>query len=193
MPTEELRFAPGQIVDGKVQGIKAFGAFVELAPGTVGLVHISEIADTYVKDVNEFLKENDAVKVKILSVDGKKIALSIKQAQPKPETARKPDAPRSGARPFHHDRNASPHGNREGGFGHRENSFQNREGGFERRNAGKPTAESSSHSFPPHKAAEPSPITLDDKIARFLKESDERMQPLKAKYEHKKRTRMNNQ
>ncbi|TYO96953.1 S1 RNA-binding domain-containing protein [Desulfallas thermosapovorans] len=70
----------GKIVEGKVTGITNFGAFVELPDGEVGLVHISEIAEEYVKDINDFLKVNDLVKVKVISVDPKgKIGLSIKQ------------------------------------------------------------------------------------------------------------------
>jgi S1 RNA binding domain protein len=72
----------GQIVEGKVTGITNFGAFIELPNGQTGLVHISEVADEYVKDVNHFLKQNDLVKVKILNLDKGKIGLSIKQAQP---------------------------------------------------------------------------------------------------------------
>jgi S1 RNA binding domain protein len=72
----------GSIVEGVVTGITSFGAFVELPTGQTGLVHISEVADAYVKDINEFLKKSDKVKVKILSIDpgGKKIGLSIRQA-----------------------------------------------------------------------------------------------------------------
>ena len=61
----------GSIVDGVVSGITNFGAFINLPENKVGLVHISEVADVYVKDVNDFLKEQDKVKVKILSVDDK--------------------------------------------------------------------------------------------------------------------------
>ncbi|HHU29316.1 MAG: S1 RNA-binding domain-containing protein [Bacillota bacterium] len=72
----------GAIVEGVVTGITHFGAFVQLENGETGLVHISEIADTYVKDINEYLKKQDSVKVKILSINGKgKIGLSIKQAK----------------------------------------------------------------------------------------------------------------
>ena len=71
----------GAIVEGVVTGITHFGAFVLLQNGETGLVHISEVADTYVKDINEHLQKKDRVKVKILSIDGKgKIGLSIKQA-----------------------------------------------------------------------------------------------------------------
>jgi len=83
-----MSFSVGQIVDGKVTGITNFGAFIELSPGITGLVHISEVADVYVKDIKEFLKISDVVKVKILSMQEGKIGLSIRQAQPKPKQSR---------------------------------------------------------------------------------------------------------
>lgn len=76
----------GSVVDGKVTGITKFGAFVEVAEGLVGLVHISEVASTYVRDINDHLKINDIVQVKVLNVEpGGKIGLSIKQAQTPPQ------------------------------------------------------------------------------------------------------------
>lgn len=76
----------GSVVEGVVTGITNFGAFVELPGGKVGLIHISEVADVYVRDVKDFIKEQDKVKVKVLTVDERgKIGLSIKQLQePKP-------------------------------------------------------------------------------------------------------------
>lgn len=73
----------GSIVEGKVTGITKFGAFVELPGGSVGMVHISEISQTYVNDISEHLKEQQMVKVKILNIgDDGKISLSIKKALP---------------------------------------------------------------------------------------------------------------
>ena len=75
----------GSKLQGKVTGITNFGAFVELTGGATGLVHISEVADNYVKDINEHLKVGDEVEVKVLNVekDGK-IGLSIKKAKDRP-------------------------------------------------------------------------------------------------------------
>jgi S1 RNA binding domain protein len=70
----------GNIVEGKVAGITNFGAFIQLPEGKTGLVHISEIADEYVKDIKDHLHENQEVKVKILSMENGKISLSIKKA-----------------------------------------------------------------------------------------------------------------
>lgn len=109
----------GSIVEGVVTGITNFGAFVTLPGGETGLVHISEIANSYVRDINDHLKKSDLVKVKVLSVDGGKIGLSIRQALP--------------------------------GSRRRENR-----------------------------------ATFEDKLARFMKESDERLQDLKRNTESKR-------
>ncbi|KRT76997.1 MAG: RNA binding S1, S1 RNA binding domain protein [Armatimonadetes bacterium CSP1-3] len=71
----------GNIVEGTVVKITHYGAFVELPDGKSGLVHISEIADTYVKDVKDYLKEQERIRVKVLGVNEKgKLDLSVKQA-----------------------------------------------------------------------------------------------------------------
>ncbi len=81
----------GAIVDGKVTGIMKFGAFVSLPGGKSGLVHISEIAYSYVNEVSEFLKEGQEVKVKIIGVDENgRINLSIKKAQEPPAQQQPP-------------------------------------------------------------------------------------------------------
>lgn len=77
----------GSILEGTVVNITKFGAFVEVE-GETGLVHISEVAETYVKNISDHLKENDKVKVKVISVDGGRISLSIKQALPVKKSSR---------------------------------------------------------------------------------------------------------
>ncbi len=70
----------GSIIEGKISGIAPFGAFVALPNGKTGLIHISEVALTFVKDIKEHLKENDKVRVKVLSIDENgKVSLSIKK------------------------------------------------------------------------------------------------------------------
>ena len=79
----------GAKLEGKVTGITHFGAFVELPGGVTGLVHISEIAESYVRDVNDHLKLDDIVTVKVINVDKDgKIGLSIKKAVDRPEPQR---------------------------------------------------------------------------------------------------------
>ena len=84
-----MEFGVGSVLEGKVTGITKFGAFISLPEGKSGLVHISEIAYTYVNDVKDHLQEGQEVKVKVIGVDESgRINLSIKKAQdppPKPE------------------------------------------------------------------------------------------------------------
>lgn len=70
----------GKILEGKVTGITKFGAFVELEGGVTGMVHISEVAPTFVKEIRDHLTENQVVKVKVLGIsDDGKVSLSIKR------------------------------------------------------------------------------------------------------------------
>lgn len=94
-----MAIAKGQVLTGKVTGITKFGAFVELESGETGLVHISEVADAFVKDINDFVSVGDEVKVRVLNVDDNgKIGLSMKQAKEREkrearETRKKPQRP----------------------------------------------------------------------------------------------------
>ena len=84
----------GSKLQGKVTGITNFGAFVELPEGSTGLVHISEVADNYVKDINDHLKVGDIVEVKVINVRRMvKLVLSIKKAIDRPERPERPDRP----------------------------------------------------------------------------------------------------
>ena len=78
-----MSIAVGEIYTGEVMGITKFGAFVKIDEKTTVLVHISEVADTYVKEIGDFLQVGDEVKVKVLNVaENGKVGLSIKKAQP---------------------------------------------------------------------------------------------------------------
>ena len=127
----------GSIVEGKVTRITNFGAFVELEEGKTGLIHISEVADVYVNDVHDFLSEGDKVQVKVVNIDGNKIALSLKQAKPKPQET------------------------------DNQVSKQNRRGDFR-----KPQRQLSA--------------SFEDKLSKFLKDSDERLTDLKRKTDSKR-------
>ena len=134
----------GTKVEGKVTGITHFGAFVDLSGGVTGLVHISEVADSYVKDIHEHLKVGDMVTVKVINVDQNgKIGLSIRQAVDKPPEQQQQSfqrGPRGGG-----DRGGRPF---KGGGGGR--------------------------------------VTFDDKLSRFLKDSEERISSLKKSTESKR-------
>ena len=76
----------GQIYEGKITSITNFGAFVSLPEGPDGMVHISEISDRFVKNIQDVCSVGDVVKVKVISIaENGKIALSIKKAIDKPE------------------------------------------------------------------------------------------------------------
>lgn len=110
----------GSKLQGKVTGITNFGAFVELPDGKTGLVHISEVADKYVEDINEFLSVGDEVTVKVLKVeDDGKIGLSIRRAN-EDET--------KGSR----SRDRSKGGRRSGGKSQRELTFEEKMSRFMR-------------------------------------------------------------
>ena len=140
----------GMVVPGIVTNLTNFGAFVDIGVKQDGLVHISEIANTYVNDVNEFLKLGDKVKVRVLAVtpDGK-INLSIKKAEPAPE--------RPNNRPMH--------GGRPGG------SRPNNNGGAPR--AARPNNRSAQ---PAGQVSGPSgDAAFEDRLKQFMQESDSRM------------------
>ncbi|WP_166245700.1 S1 domain-containing RNA-binding protein [Paenibacillus turpanensis] len=153
----------GAKLEGKVTGITHFGAFVELPGGVTGLVHISEIADNYVKDVKDHLKIDDVVTVKVINVDKDgKIGLSIRKAVDRPEGERPPRndrPPRSNDRPFRRE-------DREGGGGQGGGG----RGGFDRDRRG----------------GGGNRLTFEDKMSRFLKDSEERISSLKKNTESKR-------
>ena len=126
-------------------GITNFGAFVELPEGKTGLIHISEVADVYVNDVHDFLRERDTVKVKVLTVDDRgKIGLSIKALQEKAAAPAQPSA--APARPPRPPRDM------------------------------RRTAASRQIGSP----------SFEDKLSRFLKDSDERLTDLRRKTDSKR-------
>lgn len=87
-----LAIEVGNVFEGKVTGVKPFGAFVALPEGKSGMVHISEVSNEFVQDINAVIKEGQQVNVKVISISPEgKIALSIKQLLPKPE---RPAGPR---------------------------------------------------------------------------------------------------
>lgn len=77
------KYQVNDIVEGTVSGISDFGAFVDLPGGSRGLVHISEISDDYVKNINNYLSIGQKVKVMIIDKKDNKIALSVRRADPK--------------------------------------------------------------------------------------------------------------
>ena len=98
-----MQLQVGMVIEGKVTGITKFGAFVALPEGKSGLVHISEIANTFVNDVHDYVQDGQTVKVKIIGIGGDgKINLSIKKADehaPQQRQDQRPPRPASAAQP----------------------------------------------------------------------------------------------
>jgi uncharacterized protein len=100
---------PGMLLEGVVTNVANFGAFVDIGVHQDGLVHVSQLADRFIKDPRDVVKAGDIVKVKVVEVDLKRrrIALTMKLQEPvaagtrggKPDPAGMPGAPRSGSRP----------------------------------------------------------------------------------------------
>ncbi len=89
----------GSVVKGKVTSVMPFGAFVEIEHGIEGLVHVSEAAHSFVKNINEVVKVGDEVEVKVLAYDepNKRVTLSIKACLEAPAPVEKPEKPQEEA------------------------------------------------------------------------------------------------
>jgi len=85
-----MELTVGAILEGKVKSITNFGAFISLPENKIGLVHISEVANSYVSNIREHLTEGQDVKVMVIGTDAGKINLSIKRLEPKPQREEKP-------------------------------------------------------------------------------------------------------
>lgn len=146
-----MEFGVGSVLEGKVTGITKFGAFVALPEGKSGLVHISEIAYSYVNDIKDHLTEGQTVKVKVIGIDdSNRINLSIKKAlppPPRPQGAR----PQGGAR-FNSGNSGSSGRPQSGG----------RSGSFGGRTA----------------ASSREPASFEDRLKQFMADSDSRQSDL---------------
>ena len=98
-----MELTVGAVLEGKVKTITNFGAFVALDDNKTGMVHISEVANTYVSDIRQHLTEGQDVKVMVIGLDGGKINLSIKRLEAKPQ---RENAPRQGGNNFRSNNNA---------------------------------------------------------------------------------------
>jgi len=80
-----MELTVGAVLEGKVKTITNFGAFISLPENKTGMVHISEVANTYVSDIRQHLTEGQEVKVVVIGVEAGKVNLSIKRLEPKPQ------------------------------------------------------------------------------------------------------------
>jgi len=168
----------GKIYEGKVTGITKFGAFVEIEPGTTGMVHISEISTSYVNEVKDFLTEGQVVKVKVLAVTEEgKISLSIKKALPRPEG--------DGGKRHNGNRSGGDRGDR----GDRDDrgDRQNRGGGRQSGNRTDNRGGAGKRSRSQDQAPVTPEAAFEDMISKFKASSDERMSDIKKNMNNKRR------
>jgi len=174
-----MQLEVGKIYEGKVTGITKFGAFVELDKDTTGMVHISEIANTFVSEIKDHIQEGQTVKVKVLNLgDDGKISLSIKKALPAP-----PRKPRQ-----------------EGGFGRGGNSFGKGGNGQQgaRQGGSRPYRSYDKDKQPQDFTKNPPPVydpsansgnaDFEDMMSKFKAASDEKFSDLKKLTENKRRS-----
>ena len=162
---ETMELTVGTVLEGKIKSITNFGAFVALPENKIGMVHISEVANTYVSDIRAHLTEGQDVKVVVIGNENGKINLSIKRLEPKPV---RENAPRSNN--FRNAGNGAPR---------RENT------GFQTQSQPRPV-----RSAPVQPAA---PKTADqlfeEKLKAFMSESDTKLSSMRADHRTKSRRR----
>lgn len=169
-----MEFAVGAILEGKVTGITKFGAFVALPGGKSGLVHISNISDSYVSDINEFLTVGQEVKVKVMNIDqNDRINLSIKHVQSSPS----PRPPRSGGRGSA-PQERGERSDRNNRVGYRSSGSSPRSGGRDNRSKG----------ANPRNNAPKEPLTFEDKLKQYMAESESRLSEI-SRYNDRGRSR----
>lgn len=178
-----MEFAVGAILEGKVTGITKFGAFVALPGGKSGLVHISNISDSYVSDINEFLTVGQDVKVKVMNIDqNDRINLSIKHAQPS-SAPRPPRGNRNGAPQERRERvergERNDRGDRSSRGGYRNNAGAAPRSGGSRDNRGKGGNA---------RNAPKEPLTFEDKLKQYMAESESRLSEI-SRYNDRGRSR----
>ncbi|WP_028518918.1 S1 RNA-binding domain-containing protein [Ruminococcus flavefaciens] len=178
----------GKIYNGKVKGITQYGAFVDIEGGGTGMVHISEIANTYVSDIREHLSEDQDVKVKVIGInEAGKVSLSIKKASENGDSQQRQRRFDKGQGKF--DKDGGKGGERGGdrgsdrGTDKGERSFDKGERGGERPQRSKPVV------WEPKKQIPPSEMTFEDMMSRFKQTSEERMCDLKRSTDRKNGTR----
>lgn len=157
---ESMELTVGAVVEGKVKSLTKFGAFVLLPDGSTGMVHISEVAHTYVNDLHEHLSEGQSVKVMVIGMENGKINLSIKRtiAPPPRQQTNRQSRPTS----------------RTGGSSGRPG------GNASERSRGEPRTGA---------PVEPQQKSFDDMLKQFMAEADSKMSSLKQYNDRKTKTR----
>lgn len=164
-----MEFAVGAILEGKVTGITKFGAFVALPGGKSGLVHISNISDSYVSDINEFLTVGQEVKVKVLNID-QNDRINCPQTRPSPRRPHGFPAAADAAAPLKSAGNARSETN---GAAEVAPAAASRD---TRGKSGNP------------RSASKEPLTFEDKLKQYMAESESRLSEI-SRYNDRGRSR----
>ena len=158
-----MELTVGAIVEGKVKSITNFGAFIALPENLTGMVHISEVANTYVSDIRQHLTEGQDVKVMVIAMEGNKINLSIKRLEAKPQ------------RPAGNFRSGAPR-----------KDFQNQ-------NAQNANPQGQNRPARPAPTPPPAPKTADqlfeEKLKAFMTESDSKISSIRQYSDHRTKSR----
>ena len=177
---QTMELTVGAILEGKVKSITNFGAFVALPENKTGMVHISEVANTYVSDIRQHLTEGQDVKVVVIGTENGKINLSIKRLEPKPQRENNGGFQRREGGNFQR-REGGNFQRREGGFQPRENN-----GGFQpRENQNRPQQRTPVQPAAPKTADQ----LFEEKLKAFMTESDSKLSGIKQYADHGKRRR----
>ena len=154
-----MELTVGAILEGKVKSITNFGAFVSLPENHTGMVHISEVANSYVSDIRQHLTEGQDVKVMVIGVEGNKINLSIKRLEARPQR---------------------PAGNFRGGAPRQNFQNQNTQGSQNRPARPAPT---------PPPAPKTADQLFEEKLKAFMTESDSKISSIRQYSDHRTKSR----
>ena len=157
-----MELTVGAILEGKVKSITNFGAFIALPDNKTGMVHISEVANTYVSDIRTFLTEGQDVKVMVISLDNGKVNLSMKRLEPKPQ--------RDNGRPNFRSNNGAPQQNRDNAAP-----------------AGNRSPRPAAPATPP--APKTADQLFEERLKQFMTESDSKLSSLRQYADHRSKNR----
>ncbi len=155
-----MELTVGAVLEGKVKTITNFGAFVALPENKTGMVHISEVANTYVSDIRQHLTEGQDVKVMVIGTENGKINLSIKRLEAKPQRE-------NGGKP----------------------NFRGNQGGPGRGNTGAPAGARPQRAPTPPPAPKTADQLFEERLKQFMNESDSKLSGIRADHRTKSRRR----
>ncbi len=164
-----MELTVGAVLEGKIKSITNFGAFVALPENKTGMVHISEVANTYVSDIRQHLTEGQDVKVVVISAENGKINLSIKRLEPKPQRENT--------------------GRPQGSFRPAGDRPQRREGAFQGQGNSQPQTGRPQRAPMPPAAPKTADQLFEEKLKAFMSESDNKLSGIRADHRTKSRRR----